>query len=892
MNTNAHIINHTHWDREWFLSSIYTTQWIPTLVDKLVQLAEANPDFRYFLDGQTLIIEDLLKYDPSYEERVRSLIENGNLSIGPYYCQPDWQLTCGELHLRNLEFGAKDMETFGGRVDAGWLVDTFGHIAQAPQIHKMFGLDSVYVWRGVPQLEPYFEWVGSDHTAVKAIDLFGGYRNLYGVSHAPNVAVRRLTSEVEKLSPYYPTPDIPLFDGYDLEDNPEDPLRFYEGYEIPESVNLIEATPSSFIKDVWPKLNGIPSIHGELNSGKFGATFPGTFSSRNYLKLLAYDCASLLYRRVEPLAAMASRAKRPFPVQKIEKWSRLLLQNAVHDCICGVSIDLVHEKMEDIYRRVFDECTAEIQDSLSYFMGSFKAGTYAVSSNPIPFHGVIFDQKQVHTVNTSGVGVWEVEQSQPIMATMETVNTFSRGDILVREDGTVQWQDAVLGRLVVIEDHGDTYSDEPGSLLGTVEKQTPLLLFASSLTHDDLTFEASFKNDEISVSATVNIRLADDALPRWTIDLDSTGVNFRVDFVCETAVSGQIFAGMPFDTIERIAADSDLLPRNLEGTDAKIFMGQRELNEVRFFPFHEHVGISNGQKTVAIFARGGNAYQADEQGALRICLRRSSEWLAKSGLNNRIGDAGPFFYVPDARCERKTTLELGVSIGNTAVNSPAFQAINQQFHNPPMIVTSQGTGAASSWQLLQEDVPLSSLNVQDNSLILRTFNPTNQPITLSKPFKTVDPFGNLCGETVTLKPKKIMSLVVPAVETAVGQPTTIEWKNAPQWRVGKNQSRPHETALLLLQEKVAELEVEIKQIAAQLADCPDDYLLQWKTFAYQRERLEYLLSIHLAKLKIQNGDTVPHSYLYEPDPTIVEVGAQLNQLRIKRRIFDYVVAAL
>ena len=87
MSTNAHIINHTHWDREWFLSSIYTTQWIPTLIDKLVELAEANPDFRYFLDGQTLIIEDLLEYDPSYEERVRSLIENGNLTIGPYYCQ-------------------------------------------------------------------------------------------------------------------------------------------------------------------------------------------------------------------------------------------------------------------------------------------------------------------------------------------------------------------------------------------------------------------------------------------------------------------------------------------------------------------------------------------------------------------------------------------------------------------------------------------------------------------------------------------------------------------------------------------------------------------------------------------------------------------------------------
>ena len=56
-----HIINHTHWDREWFLSSIYTTHWIPRLIDRLVEISTDNPDFCYFLDGQTLIIEDLLE---------------------------------------------------------------------------------------------------------------------------------------------------------------------------------------------------------------------------------------------------------------------------------------------------------------------------------------------------------------------------------------------------------------------------------------------------------------------------------------------------------------------------------------------------------------------------------------------------------------------------------------------------------------------------------------------------------------------------------------------------------------------------------------------------------------------------------------------------------------
>ena len=236
----------------------------------------------------------------------------------------------------------------------------------------------------------------------------------------------------------------------------------------------------------------------------------------------------------------------------------------------------------------------------------------------------------------------------------------------------MQWGDAILGRLSVFGDHGDTYSDEPGALLGTVDRVSPLTHITTSPHHDEVRYEAAFENNDITIKAAVKIRLTDGDIPRWTIDLDSTGVDFRVDFVCETAVSGRIIAGMPFDTVVRQASDTNLLPRTIKDESAKIFMGQRELNEVRSFPFQEFVGISNGQQTSAIFAKGVNAYQADDDGTIQITLRRSSEWLAKTGLNNRIGDAGPFFYVPDARCERVTTIELGALSGRLANTIPRF----------------------------------------------------------------------------------------------------------------------------------------------------------------------------------------------------------------------------
>lgn len=250
MKTRVHIINHTHWDREWFLTSVYTIHWVPRLIDRLTELVAQNPEFRYFFDGQTLVAEDLLEAYPDYRPKLKALLKSGNLTIGPYYCQPDWQLTCGENLIRNLEYGQRDVAALGGiDTNIGWLVDTFGHISQNPQIHRLFGIDAVYVWRGMPKLETFFDWQGADGKSIFGVNLFGGYRNLYGISHVPEVAQTRLNAELSKLSPYYPAGDIPLFDGYDLEDNPEDALRFFQEHSDLENLpaELLESTPENFV---------------------------------------------------------------------------------------------------------------------------------------------------------------------------------------------------------------------------------------------------------------------------------------------------------------------------------------------------------------------------------------------------------------------------------------------------------------------------------------------------------------------------------------------------------------------------------------------------------------------------------------------------------------------
>ena len=900
--TNVHIINHTHWDREWFLTSVYTSRWIPGLIDKLTKLSEENPEFRYLFDGQTLVIEDLLAVAPAYEGRVASLIGKRQLQIGPYYCQPDWQLTGGELLIRNLLYGRSDLNRFGTDMKTGWLVDTFGHISQAPQIHQLFGLDAVFVWRGVPKLEPYFQWQGADGSQLLAVDLFGGYRNLYGITHAPEVAVERLEQEVGKLRPFYPTPDIPLFDGYDLEDDPEDPLTFLsQGATLHDDLKLLEATPTAFVQSLAQKNLALPTIVGELNSGKYGATFPGVYSARTYLKVMARDCQQLLFQVAEPLAAMARLYGRSYPAAKFEQWGRLLLQNAVHDCICGVSIDQVHEKMVYSYRQTFAELQDEIQESLAALLANFAPGDYAISTNPLAQPGwqPVSDELVLVQAETSGIGVWPIKKRAAIEPTQIPVENFTWENehftVSLTSDGLVQVGEQTFGRFLVWAEAGDTYSTELGEMLGELRPLSPILLTETSEHHARLHFRAGWQNEDVEISAQVSLHLDDSQLIKWDIVLDSRGSNVRVDLAFETN-QGNLFAGMPFDVVPRPVADTDLLPRQLPDNLAKVLLGQRELGRVTDFPFHDFVAVGHEGGCTAVLAKGIHSYTANESGTIALTLRRSVEWLTKAGLRDREGDAGPFFYVPDGRCERTIHHQIAVAIGNFAPDSMTLQQINANYQNPPLIVHGDGGGSQTEWSLLAETVPLSALTVQNGKLLARLYNPTTAAQPLQSQYSQTNVWGDFEGEATAVPAKKIVTLQLPHNLPAAANEaqTSVTWHNAPRWRVGKNEGQPDTAVLDQLQAKMKQLEAQIAADQEQLDKSTGKEKLRWqhKIYILDRERLEFTLSHLLNSRKLAANGDEDYAYLYEPDDEIAAVGIALNRLRIKRRIFDYVVTVL
>ena len=177
MAANLYLYLHTHWDREWYWSfGAYRTQLV-TVVKNILQLLESGALEKFMLDGQTALIEDALEISPGLGPRIKTMVEAGKLSIGPWYVLADQMLVGGESLIRNLHYGLKLSEVYGGATRVGYCPDTFGHSADLPRILRGFNIDNAVVWRGVPPLalSPLFDWRSPDGSEVLTLDLTQGY---------------------------------------------------------------------------------------------------------------------------------------------------------------------------------------------------------------------------------------------------------------------------------------------------------------------------------------------------------------------------------------------------------------------------------------------------------------------------------------------------------------------------------------------------------------------------------------------------------------------------------------------------------------------------------------------------------------------------------------------
>jgi mannosylglycerate hydrolase len=340
-------VPHTHWDREWYRSFQAFRARLVDSIDAVLDKLVAEPDFKFLLDGQTVVLEDFFEIRPERENEIRRAVAEGRLAIGPWYVQPDSLLPCGEAHIRNLLLGRAYSFAIGRVSKIAYTPDSFGHPAQFPQLFAGFGMRAFVYWRGngneIDQLPAEYCWQSPDGTGILACLMVKGYFSGALLPSDVDNAVKYLKITYDELAKRTEQDAVLIMNGVDH--SPPDPqaLEMARGLSKAHGLDVEIALLEDFVRQVKGEL---PVYQGSLIGGRLANLLPGVWSARMPLKLANRRAEITLVHVTEPLAVIARlQGLRDERASLLVGW-RALLKNQAHDSIGGCSINRVHIQMQ------------------------------------------------------------------------------------------------------------------------------------------------------------------------------------------------------------------------------------------------------------------------------------------------------------------------------------------------------------------------------------------------------------------------------------------------------------------------------------------------------------------------------------------------------------------
>lgn len=354
MKKKIHVIPHSHWDREWYFTTSRSKVYLmKDLKDVLVTL-EHDPDFKYFmLDAQASLLEDYIKWMPQDKELITKLVKERRLIVGPWYTQSDQMVISGESIVRNMYYGIKCCEEFGGYMNVGYVPDSFGQAGNMPQIYREFGMEDTLFWRGVSDdmvKHTDFNWRGDDGSVVFATQIPFGYYIGGNIPEDPEQSEIFWQKECfEKAGKGSITKNIYFPNGFDqapIRTNLPDLIRERNGKDF--NNEYVISCVEDYIRDVKQEKPDLEEVSGELLIAKHMRIHKSIFSSRSDLKVLNTQVQNYVTNVLEPLLTLSAQLGNEYPFKAVEEVWKLLFENAAHDSIGSCISDTANE---DVYMR-------------------------------------------------------------------------------------------------------------------------------------------------------------------------------------------------------------------------------------------------------------------------------------------------------------------------------------------------------------------------------------------------------------------------------------------------------------------------------------------------------------------------------------------------------------
>ncbi|MCX7019134.1 MAG: glycosyl hydrolase-related protein [Candidatus Sumerlaeota bacterium] len=388
----AHIISHTHWDREWYKPFQAFRFYLVRVIDDVLDMINSNPEYKYFhLDGQTIVLDDYAEIRPERVAELKRRLQDGSILVGPWYNLSDTFLVDGESLVRNMQVGHEMCHDWGVEpMQLGYAVDLFGHSSQMPQIFAGFGIKTATLFRGVnaQAAGAEFVWEGADgaECLVFRLDDHKAYSNFWYTFHGimthredyDEETVRRGLEEIiSETAAQTVTPYLLFMDGVDhATANPRMTRIMCDARRMRPDIQFIHSTWPAYMDKVMADIargrKKLTKIKGELRipnkDGRLNRLTVDVGSSRIHLKIMNRECETALLRYFEPLRVFAAQSGYCQPAGFLSTAWKYVLKNHPHDSICGCSIDQVHRDMEyrfDQARIIADECADDLVKNLA-----------------------------------------------------------------------------------------------------------------------------------------------------------------------------------------------------------------------------------------------------------------------------------------------------------------------------------------------------------------------------------------------------------------------------------------------------------------------------------------------------------------------------------------------
>lgn len=354
MKRKVHVVPHTHWDREWYFTTSRSKVYLMKDFKDVLDTLETKKEFRYFmLDAQGSLLDDYIKWMPADKERIKKLVKEKRLIIGPWYTQSDQLVISGESIVRNMYYGMKCCEEYGGYMNIGYVPDSFGQSGNMPQIYRQFGIEDTLFWRGVSDdmvKHTDYHWRGDDGSVVFATQIPFGYY-IGGNIPEDNAQSEEFWQKecFEKAGARSSTRHIYFPNGFD-----QAPIRtnlpeiIKQRNQVDTENEYVISCIEDYIKDVKSEKPNLAEVNGELVIAKHMRIHKSIFSSRSDLKVMNTQVQNYVTNVLEPLLTLSHHLGNDYPHGALEELWKLLFENAAHDSIGSCISDTANE---DVYMR-------------------------------------------------------------------------------------------------------------------------------------------------------------------------------------------------------------------------------------------------------------------------------------------------------------------------------------------------------------------------------------------------------------------------------------------------------------------------------------------------------------------------------------------------------------